>query len=225
MPRERRHASPTHGAGSTWADALSSARLPERAATPMEDAAADPAQLAARMMAAERGDVQATAELFTELYRELHRLARQQLYVNASGSTLGATTLLHETYLNLTRRGAAFPDRARFFAYAARAMRGLIIDYVRARRAQKRGGQFELTTLHTGIDGTSPDAADDMTALADALDALGGTEPALAELVDLKFFCGFDFAEIAAMRGVSERTVQRDWTKARLFLHDVLRDE
>lgn len=173
------------------------------------------------LAAAQRGDAAATQALFASLYRELHRLARKQLHVNAHGLTLGATTLLHEAYLDLSGRGVAFPDRARFFAYAARAMRGLIVDHVRERRALKRGGEFQLTTL----DADKADAAqpmDDLAPLSDALDALAQSDAALAELVDLKFFCGLSFAEIAAMRSVSERTVQRDWAKARLFLHELL---
>ena len=180
--------------------------------------------LSSTLAAAERGDVAATAELFATLYRELHRVARRQLHANASGLTLGATTLLHEAYLDLSRRGLAFPDRARFFSYAARAMRGLIIDYVRERRAIKRGGQFHLTTLDT-LTSESVAQIDDLGPLGEALDALTATEPALAELVELKFFCGFGFGEIAAMRGVSERTVQRDWNKARLFLRYTMRDD
>ena len=187
----------------------------------MDDGAAEPPILATPLPVAERGEARSPRELFSTLYRELHRLARRQLHVNASGSTLGVTTLLHETYLDLSLRSVDFPDRARFFAYASRAMRGVIIDYVRERRAKKRGGEFELTTLDTGS-AESALLQDDMTPLSDALDALAGVDPALAELVDLKFFCGFAFAEIAAIRGVCERTVQRDWNKARLFLHDVL---
>ena len=187
--------------------------------------AIDTHALALTLAAAERGDVQATAELFAALYRELHRLARKQLHLNASGLTLGATTLLHEAYLNLSQRGTAFPDRARFFAYAARAMRGLIVDYVRERRAFKRGGEYQLTTWDTASVDAQALPADDLAPLSEALDALAVAEPALAELVELKFFCGFGFAEIAAMRSVSERTVQRDWNKARLFLRHVMRDE
>ena len=190
----------------------------------MEQIPGDMQALAATLAAAERGDAQATAELFAGLYRELHHLARRQLHANASGLTLGATTLLHEAYLNLANRGLEFPDRARFFAYAARAMRGLIVDYVRERRALKRGGEFHLTTLDTANAEATPQA-DALDPLSDALDELGHAEPALAELVDLKFFCGFGFAEIAAMRGVSERTVQRDWNKARLFLRHVMQDD
>jgi RNA polymerase sigma factor (TIGR02999 family) len=176
------------------------------------------------LSAVERGDTQSAGPLFAALYSELHRLARRQLHVNAPGATLGATTLLHEAYLNLSGREVNFPDRARFFAYAARAMRGLIIDHVRERRAVKRGGEFHLTAIDTEIAESVPQL-EELGPLSEALDALGAAEPALAELVDLKFFCGFGFAEIAAMRGVSERTVQRDWAKARLYLHDALRED
>jgi RNA polymerase sigma factor (TIGR02999 family) len=190
-----------------------------------DDGDVDTMALARTLAAAERGDVQATSELFSALYRELHRLARKQLHLNASGFTLGATTLLHEAYLNLSQRDAGFPDRGRFFAYAARAMRGLIIDYVRERRAIKRGGEFHLTAWDTASADAVPLPADEMGPLAEALDSLAVAEPALAELVELKFFCGFGFNDIGAMRGVSERTVQRDWNKARLFLRHVMRDD
>lgn len=187
----------------------------------MDEAVIDVPVLTAKLRQAQAGDSHASAELFALLYRELHRMARRQLHANAPGLTLGATTLLHEAYLDLIQRGLHFPDRARFFAYAARAMRGLIVDYVRERRALKRGGQFEFTTLDTG---TAEPALqpNDMGPLSDALDSLASAEPALAELVDLKFFCGLSFAEIAAMRGVSQRTVERDWAKARVLLHDTL---
>lgn len=191
----------------------------------MSDAAADARAIAATLAAAERGDRRATAELFEALYRELHRLAKRQLNAHAAGSTLSATTLLHEAYLDISRRDAAFPDRARFFAYAARAMRGLIIDYVRERRALKRGGEFHLTQLDTGVAESAAQQTDELPRLGDALDELARADAPLAELVELKFFCGFTFAEIAAMRGVSERTVQRDWAKARLYLHDALRGD
>ncbi|MBX3606686.1 MAG: sigma-70 family RNA polymerase sigma factor [Piscinibacter sp.] len=165
----------------------------------------------------------ASAELFATLYRELHRLARRQLQAGGPAATLSATTLLHEAYLDLNGRVVDFPDRARFFAYAARAMRGLVIDHVRERRALKRGGQFHLTTLDTATADALPGAAE-LPALGEALDALARVEPALAELVELKFFGGLDFVEIAALRGVSERTVQRDWAKARLLLRSSLLD-
>ena len=107
-------------------------------------------------------------------------------------------------------------------AYAARVMRTLIIDYVRSRKARKRGGDFEITSL--GDDVAESPEGEDLARLGEAVDALARVDPLLAQVVDLKFFCGFTFAEIAAMRGLSERTVQRHWEKARLYLHDALQD-
>src|SRR5262249_8408226 len=107
-----------------------------------------------------------------------------------------------------------------FMAYAARVMRGLIIDYARRRYAQKRGGQFEITSLDSKIE----NAVDhrELTQISDALDELAKTDAALAQLVDLKFFCGFTFAEIAGIKGISERKAQRQWEKARIFLHQAI---
>jgi DNA-directed RNA polymerase specialized sigma subunit len=113
------------------------------------------------------------------------------------------------------RSDAEFPDRARFFAYASRAMRGLVIDYARRRSAKKRGRQYEITLIEDSSDGAAvAAAATDLPALGEALAELTNLNPALAELVDLHFFGGFAFGEIAQFRGVSERTVQRDWRKA-----------
>jgi RNA polymerase sigma factor (TIGR02999 family) len=114
--------------------------------------------------------------------------------------------------------GSSFPDRARFMSYSARVMRGLIIDHVRSRRAWKRGGRFEITSLENEIADPAIDERE-LTHLSEALDELGETDPSLAQVVDLKFFCGFSFGEIAQMRGVSERTIQREWNKARIYLH------
>jgi RNA polymerase sigma factor (TIGR02999 family) len=179
--------------------------------------------LTALFAAAEKGDAAAREQLFQRLYAELHRLARRELWKSGAAVSMGATTLLHEAFINMSERDTiAFPDRARFMAYAARAMRGLIIDHARSRHAQKRGGQFEMTTLDTNISNETADSID-LPLVGDALDELAKLEPDLAQVVDLKFFCGFTFAEIAAMRGVSERTVQRDWEKARIYLHQSLR--
>ena len=104
-------------------------------------------------------------------------------------------------------------------------MRGLIVDYARERKAQKRGGEFHITSLDTQhAEEAGAGAPDDLQPLAEALDELAAVEPALAELVELKFFCGVTLTEIASMRNVSERTVQRDWNKARLFLRHVMQD-
>lgn len=173
--------------------------------------------------AAEKGERAATEALFATLYSELRRLAQQQLARDGRGLTLGVTTLLHEAYLDMAgRSGAEFPDRARFMGYAARVMRTLIIDHVRNRQAQKRGGLFELTSLTNGLVDSSVDARE-LTQVSEALDKLAEADPELAELVDMKFFCGFSFGEIAAMRTLSERTVKRQWRKARIYLHRELR--
>jgi RNA polymerase sigma factor (TIGR02999 family) len=174
---------------------------------------------------AEQGDRAAADKLFAALYDELHRMARRELSRRGAGVTLGATTLLHEAYLDISDRDrAAFPDRNRFMAYAARVMRGLIIDYARRRQAQKRGGEFEITSIATDVADAVPDV-DHLSRLSEALDGLEETDARLARVVDFKFFCGFSFGEIAAMMSVSERTVQRDWEKARIYLHRVLRDD
>ena len=172
---------------------------------------------------AEEGSATASKDLFVALYAELHRLADLQLRRIGPELSLGTTTLLHEAYLDLAgRSGVQFPDRARFLSYAARAMRGLVIDYARRSAAQKRGGgAFEITLVEDQPQ-TAPQQAQELEHLSEALDALSGVDPALAQLVDLHFFCGYTFAEIAGMRGVSERTIQRDWRKARLLLHHAL---
>jgi RNA polymerase sigma factor (TIGR02999 family) len=178
--------------------------------------------------AADRGDRAAADQLFTTLYAELHRMAKRELARNALPVSLGATTLLHQAYLDFAERtgGPPFPDQARFMGYASRVMRGLIIDHVRNRHAQKRGGHFEITSFDTeGVQPQDTVNLRELTDISDALDELAKLEPALAVLVDLKFFCGFSFVEIATMQGVSERTVQRDWEKARIFLHRAIRSD
>ncbi|HTO74630.1 MAG TPA: ECF-type sigma factor [Thermoanaerobaculia bacterium] len=170
------------------------------------------------------GDRSAADALFSALYAELHGLAERELARRGKGLTLGATTLLHEAYLDMAQReGPVFPDRGRFMAYAARVMRSLIIDYARNRRALKRGGRFEITTLDEESAGSAP-VTEDLEEIHAALERLTGIDSSLAEVVDLKFFCGFSFSEIAAIRGASERTVQRNWEKARLFLYRSIRD-
>ncbi len=177
------------------------------------------------MDAADRGEPAAAESLFTTLYAELHRMARRELARHGWGVTIGATSLLHEAYLDLARiNGDKFPDEQRFLGYAARVMRGLVIDYARSRQAQKRGGQFELTSISTDVADSASDGVE-FGKLGPALDALEAVDPMLADVVDLKFFCGFSVPEIAAMKRVSKRTVERSWQKARLFLHRTVKDD
>jgi len=162
-------------------------------------------------------------ERFAALYAELRRIARRESRRHGPQTPLSTTTLLHEAYLNIAGRdGLDFPDEAHFLAYAARAMRGLVIDRVRARAALRRGGDTPITSLDTQ---TAEAVADPetLTAISAALDDLATIEPELAQVVDLRFFCGFTMAEIAAQRGISERTVQRQWEKARTLLFQALK--
>lgn len=173
---------------------------------------------------AESGNPKVREKLFVALYDELHRMASRELRRNVA-VTLSPTTLLHETFLNVSgRESAEFKDRQKFMSYAARAMRGLIIDYMRRGNAQKRGGALETTSLDDGLSiAVEEEGAVDVERLREALEALGGIDARLAECVDLKFFCGFSFGDIAELWEVSERTVQRDWDKARLLLSRLIR--
>jgi RNA polymerase sigma factor (TIGR02999 family) len=175
--------------------------------------------------AAEKGDSAAADALFSALYAELHRLAKRELARFRVPASLSVTTLLHEAYLDISARdGPSFPDEARFMGYASRVMRGLIIDHARRHSAIKRGGEFEITSLEYD-DAENPADAKELSAISDALDQLAKVEPGLAELVDLKFFCGLSFAEIAALQKLSERTVQRKWEKARIYLYRSIRPD
>ncbi|HET8825788.1 MAG TPA: ECF-type sigma factor [Terriglobales bacterium] len=172
--------------------------------------------------AAEQGDSKAAGQLFVVLYAELHRLASRELARQGVPISISPTTLLHQAYIEIApREGTSFPDRGRFMGYASRVMRGLIIDHVRRRQARKRGSQFEITSSPIELEQVNGDR--ELTRIGEILYELAQLEPALAQIVDLKFFCGFNFSEIAAMRGTSKRTVQRLWEKARIYLHQRIR--
>jgi RNA polymerase sigma factor (TIGR02999 family) len=161
------------------------------------------------------------SRLFASLYGELRQLAERQLRRNA-GAPVSPTTLLHEAFLGMRGRDVVFPDRERFIGYAARVMRGLIIDFVRDRRALKRGGDFHFTQLPTQVPESDKDETD-LSRLSEALDELAVRDAKLAELVDLRYFCGYTFDEIATQRGTSTRTVKREWEKARALLFHQLK--
>lgn len=178
--------------------------------------------------AAEDGKPEARAELFALLYNDLRRMAERELR-RGSTVTLSPTTLLHETYLSISQRESlSFDHRNRFMAYAARSMRGLIVDYLRSRHAQKRGAGFEITSLPSELAHAPQELVDQLTEmekLSEALESLSQIDPRLAECVDLRYFCGFSVGEIAQMREVSERTVLRDWDKARALLSGLIKEQ
>jgi len=171
--------------------------------------------------AARDGDRGALDRVLSALYQELHGMARRQLAGQQHGHTLDATALVHEAYLKLVGRGngsAQFDDRAHFFAYAASAMRSVIVDYARQRLAQKRGGDLHrVTELPENIEG-GLSLDEDMLGLDTALNRLTAVDPRLTQVVELRYFAGLSELEIAALLQRSERSVRRDWQKARMFL-------
>ena len=162
------------------------------------------------------------AALFTELYTDLCRLARRELRRNGAEQSIGAGTVVHEAWLDIRRSSSlVFATRGQFLAYAARMMRGLVIDRVRRRGTQRRGGDVAITSLDT-LAAEQLRAPEELQDIGEALDELAAVDAELAQVVDLKFFCGFTSAEVATMQGVSERTVQRQWEKARSLLFRAL---
>ncbi|WP_374609525.1 ECF-type sigma factor [Thermomonas sp.] len=176
--------------------------------------------------AARDGDRGALDRVLATLYQELHTMARRQL-AGQQGHTLDATSLVHEAYLKLIGRAAGaaqFDDRAHFFAYAASAMRSVVVDYARQRLAQKRGGDLHrVTDLPEDIEGGIR-LDEDMLGLDTALTRLTAVDPRLTHVVELRYFAGLSELEIAALLKRSERSVRRDWQKARMFLLASLRD-
>ncbi len=175
--------------------------------------------------AARDGDRAALDRVLGTLYHELHAMARRQL-AGQYGQTLDATALVHEAYLKLIgRRDVQFDDRAHFFAYAASAMRSVVVDYARQRLAQKRGGDLHrVTELPDDVEGGLR-LDEDMLGLDTALTKLAGVDAKLAQVVELRYFAGLSEQEIAELLKRSERSIRRDWQKARLYLLASLGDE
>jgi RNA polymerase sigma factor (TIGR02999 family) len=179
---------------------------------------ADSADITQWLDAAHGGDSAAMDKVLSTLYQELHAMARRQL-AGQQGQTLDATALVHEAYLKLIgRREAHFEDRAHFFAYAASAMRSVVVDYARQRLAQKRGGDLHrVTDLPEDIEGGLR-LDEDMLGLDTALTKLAEVDERLAQVVEMRYFGGLSELEIAALLKRSERSIRRDWQKARMFL-------
>lgn len=171
------------------------------------------------LQAAAGGDTQAGDRAYALLYADLRRLAHSRLRRSAELTLLDTTALVHESYLRLN--GPAdprFADRNHFLAYAARVMRSVVVDLVRARLAECRGGGAEHVSLNTTMVGHSAAPSDEVLRVHEALEELAAVDPRLASVVEMRYFAGLTEAEIAQALGVTERTVQRDWHKARLFL-------
>jgi RNA polymerase sigma factor (TIGR02999 family) len=168
------------------------------------------------LQASHQGEANALERLLPLVYEDLRRLARRQLGYEYVERTLNPTALVHESYLKLGPAAMAARDRAHFLAIAARAMRQVLVDQARDRKAAKRGGgEWERTTLTDGAWAGEFDP-DGVLALDEALERL---EPRQRQVVECRFFGGMEEQEVATALGVSERTVHRDWIKARAWLY------
>ena len=180
--------------------------------------------LTALLAAARGGDAGAAAAAFSLVYGELKKLARAKLRAHQPMTLLDTTSLVHECFLRFVESGRAqIADRAHFFAYAARVMRSVIVDFAREKLAKRRGGGQVALTLNTAIAESAVASEDDVVRLNDALEELAEVNDRLVSVVEMRYFAVFTEREIADALGVSERTVKRDWEKARLLLRAALR--
>ena len=171
------------------------------------------------LAAAGAGDKSAADSAFTLLYGELKRLAQAKLRRHQSFTLLDTTSLVHETFFKLVgNRALAVHDRQHFFTYAARVMRSVIVDFARARLAERRGGDVQMVTLDTGVSNQLAGPHTDVLRVHEALEVLAAAEPRLAQVVEMRYFGGLTEVEVAGVLGLTERTVRRDWTKAKLLL-------
>jgi RNA polymerase sigma factor (TIGR02999 family) len=171
------------------------------------------------------GNAEAADRLFDVVYDDLRRVARRQLRLERAGMTLDTTALVHEAYLRLVdQTHTDWADRGQFFAIASRVMRRILVDHARRRHAAKRGGARVAVTLGAAGEGDvavtlADDRAGTLLAVDEALTRLAEREHRLARVVECRFFGGLTDAETGAALGVTERTVQRDWAKAKAWLY------
>ena len=163
--------------------------------------------------------------LFAAAYDELRKLARSRLRDGGRNTYLDTTALVHESYLRFLDGGRLRSDHKRaFFSYASLVMRSVIIDAVRERQAKRRGSEPQRLTLSTQLLEDVQDGSEDVLRVNEALDVLAQAEPRLAKVVEMRYFGGYTEAEVAEALGVTDRTVSRDWDKARLLLSSMLKD-
>lgn len=186
-------------------------------AEPGEPSQPDPGEVTRLLGAVQRGDGEARERLLPLVYGELRRLAGRQIRGPAGGQTLEATDLVHEACLKLLDRESPWESRSHFFCVAAKAMRSILVDHARARKAEKRGGGRERTPLHEAV-AAFEERALDLVALDQILTGLAAFDERKSRLVELRFFGGLKMEEIARILGVSLATAEREWTVARAWL-------
>lgn len=161
--------------------------------------------------------------LFPVLYRELRHLARSRLAGGGRPTLLDTSSLVHEAFLRMQRSaGLELKDREHLLAYAATTMRSIVVDFVRRRSAERRGGDLERVTLNTEVAEEFGGSDEEVVAVHEALEVLREVDPKLVQVVEMRYFAGLEEAEVAAAMGVTDRTVRRYWERARLMLRDIL---
>jgi RNA polymerase sigma factor (TIGR02999 family) len=197
--------------------------MPDAAAHRRYDGAITMAAITELIARARTGDRAAFDALFEALYPELRRIAHARLARHQRGTLMETTALLHECYLKFLGSGGLLPgDRGHFIAYAAHVMRSVIVDGVRAAQRERRGGDAEHVPLDTELAEALALPEDEILDVDRALRELAALEPRLAQVVEMRYFAGMKETEIAQALGVTERTVRRDWEKARLLLAQAL---
>ena len=170
------------------------------------------------------GDGEAADALFATTYGELRRLARARLRAGGRNTALDTASLVHESYLRFAGAGRLrLEDRLHFMRWAGRVMRSVIVDAARRRQAERRGGARTHITLTTQIQAPMAGGQDEILRVHDALDELAALDPRMAQVVEMRYFGGMTEPEIAEALGVTDRTVRRDWEKARLLLREALK--
>jgi RNA polymerase sigma factor (TIGR02999 family) len=181
------------------------------------------ADLTALLRAADAGDDKASQELFVLLYDDLKRLAHGQLRKHGGGAEMQTTMLVHESYLRLLGNANLPAEKRSFYAYVGKVMRSVLLDLVRERQAQKRGGDQIFVTLNTGVGEEALDEAH-LIALDTALGSLAKLAPDLKDVIEMRYFIGLSMEEIGQILGRSPRTVSRDWQKGRLLLRQLMNE-
>ena len=176
-------------------------------------------QITQLLRAWSEGDQSALDALVPLVYDELHRLARRYMADERPGHTLQATALVNEAYLRLANsEPAGFLDRAHFFAVSARVMRRILVDWARARQAQKRGSDVPALELQEDLAVEAGSSGNDLVAVDDALQTLAGFDPRKSQVVELRFFGGLSLKETADVLKVSEETIRKDWNITKSWL-------
>jgi len=172
------------------------------------------------------GDRAARDALFEAAYKDLRRLAHARLYVGGRNTVLDTTSLVHESYLRLTQAGElTFEDRRAFFGYASQVMRSVIVDSARARLSERRGGDVQKLTLSTDLAQDLGQDEEGILQVHEALQALERADSRAGQMVEMRYFGGYSDKEIAETLDITERTVHRDWEKARMLLRVILHQD